>query len=95
MLQCAELWRRVSEEPRWNRDWALKATAAAQRLALSLASFGDGVYGLTQPHARAFQVRGVSRFLERLLGQRKGGMDREIGRILLRVPLIIDDPISM
>ena len=32
------------------------ATAAAQRLSVSLAAFADRLYSLTQPHAESFQV---------------------------------------
>jgi len=56
LLQCLALWERVAAEERWNKSWGLKATAAAQRLTLSLAHFADTLYGLTQPHAEAFQV---------------------------------------
>ncbi len=40
-LQCLALWDRVAAEDRWNKSWGLKATAAAQRLTLSLARIVD------------------------------------------------------
>ena len=56
VLQCAALWDRVAGAERWSRDWGLVATAAAQRLSVSLAAFADRLYSLTQPHAESFQV---------------------------------------
>ena len=56
VLQCAALWDRMAGAERWSRDWGLMATAAAQRLSVSLAAFADRLYSLTQPHAESFQV---------------------------------------
>ena len=56
LFQCLALWDRVSGEERWTKDWGLKATAAAQRVSISLAAFADRLYQLMQPHAEAFKV---------------------------------------
>ena len=51
MLQCAALWDRVKAEERWSQQWGMRALAAVQRMAVSLAAFADRLYMLTQPYA--------------------------------------------
>ena len=50
-LQCAAAWDKVKAQPRWSQAWGMHALAIAQRIAVSLAAFGDRLYLLTQPHA--------------------------------------------
>jgi alpha-glucan,water dikinase len=56
-LECSlKFWGRVfNEEPRWSGvDWAKKALAAADTVAVSLEEFADSIAANVQPHADLF-----------------------------------------
>ena len=57
VLECSlEFWRKVfDEQPRWSGvDWAKKALAASDAVAVSLEEFADMIASNVQPHANLF-----------------------------------------
>jgi alpha-glucan,water dikinase len=60
LFRCFHHWRRLTGEPRFDRDWSLHAAAVAERLGRVESGIIDGIYQLLQPKAeflgRAFKA---------------------------------------
>lgn len=92
LARCLGPWRRLQEQPRFEREWSLRAKAVLDRLGLLLADFIDRWTALLQPPAmvlgRAFQAASwtVDLFCEEVI---RGQLEFALSALLRRLDPIL------